>query len=173
MQSLLDSTASILVIGFALIMALDFISGLGHLYCTSTPAPSAENQLEQAPAPQTEPASIALSTQPGPPQQVAPGWDLIESVGPEVATLSWLEQNMPPAEIYDMELPNLIALCKARQPQTQPIVVLASQQQLLSAGIRKCKKLASSLQIRHYNTMRLAELADVLVGKVTAAELAV
>ncbi len=62
--------------------------------------------------------------------------------------------------------------CKARQPQTQPIVVLASQQQLISAGIRKCKKLASSLQIRRYNTMRLAELADVLAGKVTAAELA-
>lgn len=171
MPSLLDSAASILVIGFALIMMFDFISGLVRLYCAS--APSVDGQLKQALAPQTEPDSQ---------QQVIPGWDLIEPVGSYAATLSSIEQNLPPAEMWVTEIPDAspswqasgagIALCKSRQPQVQPVVTLATHQQLVSAGIRKCKKLASSLHVRRYNTMRLAELADVLAGKVTASELA-
>ncbi len=171
MQLLLDSIASNLIIGFALIMALDFISGLVHLYCTSALAPSAENQPEQTPAPQIESPMLTVSTQLDPQQQEIPGWSFIKPIVGEVATLSWIKQNMPPTEIWSTEIPDAITLCQARQAQLEP-VAWATHQQLVSAGIRKCKKLASSLHIRRYNTMRLAELVEVLEGKVTVAELA-
>ncbi len=74
-------------------------------------------------------------------------------------------------EVWASEMPDAIALCKARLPQGKPVVALASRQRLIDIGIRRCKKLASQLKIRRYNTMRLAELADVLEGKVALAEL--
>lgn len=91
----------------------------------------------------------------------------------KVATLAWIEENIPPAEVWAAELPSAIALAKARLPQVQPVVELASRQQLVASGIRKCKRLASQLKVRRYNTMRLAELAAVLEGKVYESELVV
>jgi hypothetical protein len=51
-------------------------------------------------------------------------------------------------------------------------VEFATRQQLIDSGIRRCKKLASQLKVRRYNTMRLAELADALLGKITLIDLA-
>lgn len=60
-----------------------------------------------------------------------------------------MEQNMSLVEVFSMEMPNAIALVKARQPQVQQLVALATREQLKRAGIRKCKKLASSLRVRN------------------------
>jgi len=78
---------------------------------------------------------------------------------------------MPAPEVYAVELPDAIALAKARLLKVSAVVEVATRQQLINAGIRKCKKLASQLKIRRYNTMRLSELADLLVGKVTLSDL--
>lgn len=165
METLLTASLYLLVIGFAALMTLDFISGLLCLFRTSAPPMIAQTKLQLA-TPQTEPAN-ALSTQP----QVVSGWDIIEPAGPEAATLSWLKQNMPPAEIYAVEMPNVIALAKVHQPKMQQPVALATREQLKRAGIRRCKKIASSLRVRNYNVMRLAQLVAVLEGKVTVSEL--
>lgn len=106
METLLTASLELITIGFTLIMAFDFINGLLHLFRTSAPLAIAQTelQLEQAIAPQIE-LAITASTQSEPQLQVVPGWDLIEPVGPEVATLDWIEQNMPPAEVWSQKCP--------------------------------------------------------------------
>ncbi len=153
MQNLLTALIEFASLGFALIMVFDFIAGLPNLLSATALADEelfAVPQLETI-APEIEPALQQETRYP--------------------ATLQWIEQNMLPVEVWASEMPDAIALCKARLPQGKPVVALASRQQLIDIGIRRCKKLASQLKIRRYNTMRLAELADVLEGKVALAEL--
>jgi hypothetical protein len=153
MQNLLTALIEFATFSFALIMVFDFIAGLPNLLSATALADeelAAVPQLEMI-APQIEPALQQKTRYP--------------------ATLQWIEQNMPAVKVWASEMPDALALCKARLPQEKPVVALASRQQLIDIGIRRCKKLASQLKIRRYNTMRLAELADVLEGKVALAEL--
>jgi hypothetical protein len=117
-----------------------------------------------------QPRAIALPSE----QQAIQPQLLLPPARVQIATLEWIKRNMPPTEIYVAELPDAIALAKSRLPQVAPapVVELASRQQLISLGIRKCKRLASGLKIRRYNVMKLHELADVLVGKITLNDLA-
>lgn len=80
---------------------------------------------------------------------------------------------MPPTEVWAVEMPNAIALAKSRLPVTksEPVVEIATKQQLIDIGIRKCKKLASQLKVKWYNVMKLTELVDALYGKVTVGNL--
>lgn len=109
---------------------------------------------------------------PAPELAKAPNIEL-DSIQVKVADLAWVTNNLPLTEVWAMEMPNAIALAKARFPvsKSQPVVAIATKQQIISVGIRRCKKLASQLKIRRYNVMRLTELADVLYGKVAVGDL--
>lgn len=167
MSALLTTSLEIVTVSFALIMALDFINGLVHLYVSTS-----STSLVKSQSPKIESEMVGLSTQVEHFEQIVYGRNQIESVDFKIATLLWIEQNMPPVEMWVAEMPDAIKLCKSRQPKVEPVSIqLATRQQLVSAGIRKCKKLASSLHVQRYSTMKLAQLADILEGKVTVAEL--
>jgi hypothetical protein len=161
---------------FAAIITIDFVSGLIKLWQNAgakrQPPIEAKPVIEQPieadpwtlPVPEQ---AIALPTeQPSVRQMLLPAARI------QIATLDWAERNLPPAEIYAAEMPCAIALAKSRLPKPAPVVEFATRQQLIDSGIRRCKKLASQLKVRRYNTMRLAELADALLGKITLIDLA-
>ncbi|PSB27941.1 hypothetical protein [Chlorogloea sp. CCALA 695] len=156
MQNLLTALIELIFITFVFIMLFDFVSQLLNAL-NKVKRQAATSQQRSICDYRVEPVSIARLKQPLPLQP---------------ATTEWIKQNLSPTEIWAEEIPCAIALAKARlhsfQPQGTPI---ASKQELINVGIRRCKKLASQLKIRRYNTMRLAELADVLAGKVARAEL--
>lgn len=159
MQNLLTALIELIFITFVFIMLFDFVSQLLN----------ALNKVKRQAATSQQRSICDLPVKPVSPALIKqPELQTLHSV----ATLEWIERNLPLAEIWVEEVPNVITLAKARlhsfQPQGTPI---ASKQELINVGIRRCKKLASQLKIRRYNTMRLAELADVLAGKVARSEL--
>lgn len=155
MQNLLTALIELIFITFVFIMLFDFVSQLLNAINKVKRRAATSQQRSICDLP-VEPVSTALLKQP----ELQP------------ATTEWIKQNLPPTEIWAEEIPCAIALAKVRlhsfQPQGTPV---ASKQELINVGIRRCKKLASQLKIRRYNTMRLAELADVLAGKVARSEL--
>jgi hypothetical protein len=142
MQNLLTYTTTAIALLFVAITMIDFATGLAAAWqnaaveaqpqVAALPAIEQPTAQEQTIAPQIEPALQQETRSP--------------------ATLQWIEQNMPPVEVWASEMPDAIVLCKARLPQTQPLVEVATRQQLVAAGIRKCKKLASQLKIHRYST---------------------
>jgi hypothetical protein len=80
----------------------------------------------------------------------------------QVATLQWLESNLPPAETFIVEMPCAIAMAKSRLCKATPVVEIASKQQLINAGIRKLKQLARETKLSGYSNMRVAQQAAAL-----------
>lgn len=182
MQDFLTATIEITAIAFISLMVIDFAQRLLNAFAATLPSIKTEAALPQtAIAPQIEPTStlpdpwmlpaeetaIALSfQQPSVKQQL-----LLAPARVRVATLEWIESNLPPVQMFAVEMPCAIVTAKAKLRVEQPVVEIASKQQLINAGIRKCKKLASNLKIRRYNTMRLHELATLLEGKIALNDL--
>ncbi len=170
MQDAMTIVITATAVLFAVAAIVDFTAGLAATWRNA--GTKAQPQVELKPAseqpivarkaisPQVEPEMIAPEIEP-----------VLQEETRYSATLQWIEQNMPVPEVYAVELSDAIALAKAKLPKIAPVVEIASKQQLINAGIRKCKKLASQLKIRRYNTMKLAELADALVGRVLLSEL--
>jgi hypothetical protein len=160
MQDFLTAAIEITAIAFISLMIVDFAQGLLSAFAAARPEtnkPAIESHI--ALAPQVEETS-------GP--QVEP------AIAPQkVVTLDWVIENMPAPEVYAYETPDVIAMAKAKLPKIAPAPVqLATRQELIDLGIRRCKKLASQLKVCRYNVMKLSELADVLVGKIAVSDLA-
>lgn len=195
MQYLTAIAIIFIALSFAAIVIVDFISGLVDIWekagtgtqprVEAKPAieqPAIANQVEPALAladlwmqPVEEVAMVAARTavdiartdeQPSVKSQL-----LLAPAQVQVATLEWTLNNLPRIETFIVEMPCAIALAKSKLPSSTPAVQLATRQQLIDSGIRRCKKLASKLKIRRYNVMKLSELADNLQGLVAASDL--
>jgi len=184
MESLLTSTAEILVIGFALLMALDFFSGLVHLYRSVSlqTQPHDEPETESAMSVRSCHKGIAssighltvLPEDNGKPQTPTPleiaEWDVVEPSSSEPATLSWLETAINPDTLDAVEQPNVIEMARSRLPLVQVFGGGQSERDLTRLGIRELKKRASAAKIKRYNVMTKTQLIDQLfaVDKLTA-----
>jgi len=178
MESLLTSTAEILVIGFALLMALDFFSGLVHLYRSVPLQTQPHDEPETESVMPEEYALMGITSQPEPKQEPQPqplslvttGRDVVEFVGDEPATLSWLETAINPDTLDAVEQPNVIEMARLSLPLVQVFGGGQSERDLTRLGIRELKKRASAAKIKHYNVMTKTQLIDQLfaLDKLTA-----
>jgi len=169
MESLLNCSAEILVIGFALIVVFDFVSGLMHL-ATIAHLTEQQSELQQMPF---KPILTSISFQSEPEQEPQPqplplviiGWDVVEPVGSEPATLEWLETAIKPDTIDAAEHPNVIEITRVRQSKAQ-VLEVANQpkRDLTRLGIRELKKLASAAKIKRYNVMTKIQLIGQLAA---------
>ncbi len=178
---------------FAAIITIDFASGLIKLWENAGAKPSLRVELatvfeqptaeEQTSSNQLKPASalpdfwtlpgeevtIALPTE----QPSVKRHLLLSPARVQIATLEWIESNLPPVETFIVEMPCVIAMAKSRLCKTAPVVVeLATKAQLQSSGIRKLKQLAREIKLSGYSNMRVAQLAAALEGKVATHQLA-
>lgn len=185
MQDLLTATIVAITILFTVSAIADFAAGLVRLWrnagTKAQPRVEAKSAIEQpAIANQVEPASalpdlwmlpveeaaIALPAKPLLVRQL-----LLAPAQVQIATLEWIERNLPPVEIYAVEIPDAIAMAKSRLPKASPVLDLATQAQLAALGIRKCKKLASQLGVRGYGNLKLSQLVERLEGRVLQSQL--
>ena len=176
MQDLLTATIVAIAILFTASAIADFTAGLVRLWRNA--GTKAQPRVEAKPAieqlieadPWTLPISeqeIALpAEQPSVKSQL-----LLAPARVQVATLQWVESNLPPVETFIVEMPCAIAMAKARLSKAAPVIELATKAQLQSSGIRKLKQLAREIKLSGYGNMRVAQLADALEGKVTAHQL--
>ena len=185
MQYLTAIAIIFIALSFAAIVIVDFISGLVDIWEKAGTLAQARvntlaviNQLPADPKLETEltPSRRMLQAL----EQAIPLPSDLQSVksqlllapaGVQVATLQWASSNLPPIEIFIVEMPDAIAMAKSKLSSSTPAVQLATRQQLIDSGIRRCKKLASKLKIRRYNVMKLSELADNLQGLVATSDL--
>jgi len=178
MESLLTSTAEILVIGFALLMALDFFSGLVHLYRSVPLQTQPHDEPETESVMPEEYALMGITSQPEPKQEPQPqplslvttGRDVVEFVGDKPATLDWLETAIKPDILDATETPNVIEMARLSLPLVQVFGGGQSERDLTRLGIRELKKRASAAKIKHYNVMTKTQLIDQLFaqGKLSA-----
>jgi len=170
MESLLTSTAEILVIGFALLMALDFFSGLVHLYRSVPLQTQPHDEPETESVMPEEYALMGITSQPEPKQEPQPqplslvttGRDVVEFVGDKPATLDWLETAIKPDILDATETPNVIEMARLSLPLVQVFGGGQSERDLTRLGIRELKKRASAAKIKHYNVMTKTQLIDQL-----------
>ncbi|WP_250126267.1 hypothetical protein [Chroococcidiopsis sp. CCMEE 29] len=180
-QVILTHSIVAIALSFTALLVVNFVYGVVQLWSSAQPSVPAQSAVEPQPVvdlpteidpwllPVQQRAITLPAEQPIVKQQL-----LLPSARTQVATLDWVMGNLPAAEIYAAQLPDAIAMAKPRLPTVVVPVVqlqLATRQQLIDIGIRRCKRLASQFKVRRYNTMRLSELADVLAGKITLSDL--
>ncbi len=119
--------------------------------------------ITSQPEPKQEP-------QPQPLSLVTTGRDVVEFVGDEPATLSWLETAINPDTLDAVEQPNVIEMARLSLPLVQVFGGGQSERDLTRLGIRELKKRASAAKIKHYNVMTKTQLIDQLfaLDKLTA-----
>lgn len=183
MQDFIAIATIFIALSFAAIVMIDFISGLVAIWekagSQAQPQVSASVLIEQSPAAQKlevelTPDPWTLPTPDGatlPIEQIAKQQMLLPAAQAQIATLEWTLRNLPPVEIYAIEIPDAIAMAKARLPKAAPVIELATKAQLQSSGIRKLKQLAREIKLSGYGNMRVAQLAAALEGKVAAHQL--
>jgi len=172
MESLLTSTAEILVISFALLMALDFFSGLVHLYRSVPLQTQPHDEPETESLMPEEYALMGITSQPEPKQEPQPqplslvttGRDMVEFVGDKPATLDWLETAIKPNILDATETLNVIEMVRNRLPLVQVFGGGQSERDLTRLGIRELKKLASAAKIKRYNVMTKIQLIGQLAA---------
>ena len=183
MQDLLTATIVAIAILFTVSATADFVAGLIKLWKSAgsqaQPQVSASVLIEQSPAAQKlevelTPDPWTLPTPDGatlPIEQIAKQQMLLPAALAQIATLEWTLRNLPPVEIYAIEIPDAIAMAKSKLPKAAPVIELATKKQLESCSIRRLKALARQIKLRGYGSMRLTELASALEGKVAAHQL--
>jgi hypothetical protein len=177
MQDLLTATIVAITILFTVSAIADFAAGLVRLWrnagTKAQPRVEAKPPIEQLI--EVDPWTLPISEQeialPAEQPSVKPQL-LLAPARVQIATLEWMERNLPPVETFIVEMPCAIAMAKSRLCKTAPVVVeLATKAQLQSSGIRKLKQLARALKLSGYGNMRVAQLANALEGKVAAHQL--
>ena len=183
MQDFIAIATIFIALSFTAIVMIDFISGLVAIWekagSQSPPQVSASVLIEQSPAAPKLKAEVtldpwALPTPDGatlPIEQIAKQQMLLPAALAQIATLEWTLRNLPPVEIYAIEIPDAIAMAKSKLPKAAPVIELATKKQLESCSIRRLKALARQIKLRGYGSMRLTELASALEGKVAAHQL--
>jgi len=170
MESLLNCSAEILVIGFALFMVFNFVSGLMRLAAI---ARLTEQQSESHYIMPFKPILTSVTSQTEPEQAPQPqplplviiGWDVVEPVGSAPATLRWLETAIKPDTINVTKQPNVIEIARVRQSKAQVLEVANQpERDLTRLGIRELKKLASAAKIKRYNVMTKIQLIGQLAA---------
>ena len=186
MESLLIATTAAIIILFIVSAAADFTAGLITLWQNA----GAKTQLLIEAKPAIEQPVIANKVEPAsalPDLWMLPVEEIVIALPDEqpsvksqmllaparvqVATLQWVESNLPPVETFIVEVPDAIAMAKSRLPKVAPVLDLATQAQLAALGIRRCKKLASQLGVRGYGNLKLSQLVERLEGRVLQSQL--